>query len=107
MNLPLPAKCFIWHSYADTAARERLLCILADSVTPVVFPPIQARPHEFVSKPLIEAILDCDGLIYLRGGVSDRSSWVAFERDYALRSSNPVFRYDVSTSELSQDSDKP
>jgi hypothetical protein len=67
MNMPLPAKCFISHSYADTAARERLLRILPDSVMPLVFPPIQARPDEFVSKPLIEAILDCDGLIYLRG----------------------------------------
>jgi len=107
MNMPLPAKCFISHSYADTAARHQLLRILPDSVAPVVFPPIHARPHEFVSKPLIEAILDCDGLIYLRGGASDRSFWVAFERDYALRSSKPVFRYDVRTSELSSDSDKP
>ena len=57
MNMPLPAKCFISHSYADTAARERLLRILPDSVMPLVFPPIQARPDEFVSKPLIEAIL--------------------------------------------------
>jgi hypothetical protein len=107
MNISLPAKCFISHSYADTAARERLLRILPDSVAPIVFPPIQARPDEFVSKPLIEAILGCDGFIYLRGGASDRSFWVAFERDYALRSNKAVFRYDVGTSELSSDSDKP
>jgi hypothetical protein len=107
MNTPLPAKCFISHSYADTAARDRLLRILPDSVAPLVFPPIRARPDEFVSKPLIEAILGCDGLIYLRSEASDSSFWVAFERDYALRSSKPVFCYDVGTSELSPDSDKP
>jgi TIR domain len=107
MNIPLPAKCFISHSYADTAARERLLRILPASVEPLIFPPIQARPDEFVSKPLIEAILACDGLIYLRGGASDRSFWVAFERDYALRSGKPVFCYDVGRSELSPDTGKP
>ena len=107
MNIPLPAKCFISHSYADTAARERLLRILPASVEPLIFPPIQAKPDEFVSKPLIEAILACDGLIYLRGGASDRSFWVAFERDYALRSGKPVFCYDVGRSELSPDTDKP
>jgi hypothetical protein len=107
MNVPLPAKCFISHSYADTDARERLLRILPDSVAPLIFPPIQAKPDEFVSKPLIEAILGCDGLIYVRGGASDKSFWVAFERDYALRSGKPVFCYDVGASELSPDTDKP
>ena len=107
MSIALPAKCFISHSYAETAALEQLRRILPDSVTPLVFPPIQARPDEFVSKPLIEALLGCDGLIYLGGGASDRSFWVAFERDYALRSSKPVFRFDVSTAELSPDSDRP
>lgn len=107
MNIPLPAKCFISHSYSDTIPRERLLSVLPNAVAPVVFPPIQAKPDEFVSKPLIEAILGCDGLIYLRGGASDKSFWVAFERDYALRSGKPVFCYDVGTSELSPDNDKP
>jgi hypothetical protein len=102
----LPAKCFISHSYADAAARERLICLLPDSVSPFVFPPIQATPDEFVSKPLIEAILSCEGLIYLRGGASDQSFWVAFERDYALRSGKAVFWYDIGTSELSPCTDR-
>ena len=107
MNVPLPEKCFISHSYADAVARERLIISLPEGVSPLVFPPIQAKPHEFVSKPLIEAILGCEGLIYLRGGASDRSFWVAFERDYALRSRKPVFCYDIGTSELSPDTDRP
>src|SRR4051812_13664879 len=105
--ISLPDKCFISHAYADAAARERLIRDLPDDVRPIVFPPIHAKPHEFVSKPLIEAILGCEGLIYFRGGASDKSFWVAFERDYALRSGKPVFSYDIRTSELSRDSDKP
>ena len=107
MNVSLPRTCFISHSYADSVARQRLINILPAEVSPLVFPPIQANPHELVSKPLIEALLACEGLIYFRGGASDRSFWVAFERDYALRSGKPVFRYDLETDELSRDTDRP
>lgn len=107
VNTSLPEKCFISHSYADAAARERFISNLPGGVTPFVFPPIQAKPHEFVSKPLVQAILDCEGLIYFRGGASDKSFWVAFERDYALRSGKPVFCYDIATSELSPDTERP
>ena len=107
MDTSLPEKCFISHAYADAAARERLISELPGGVSPLVFPPIRAKPHEFVSKPLIEAILGCEGLIYFRGGASDKSFWVAFERDYALRSGKPVFCYDIATSELSPDSETP
>jgi hypothetical protein len=61
VNMSLPEKCFISHSYADAVARERLISSLPDGISPFVFPPIQAKPHEFVSKPLIEAILGCEG----------------------------------------------
>ncbi len=47
-----------------------------------------------VSTPLMAALRDCDGLIYLKGGASDRSFWVAFERDYALRMGKPTFEVD-------------
>ena len=106
MNTSLRENCFILHSYADSAARERLIRNLPDGVRPFVFPLIQAEPHEFVSKPLIDAILACEGLIYFRGGASDKSFWVALERDYALRSGKPVFCYDVATSELSRDTER-
>ena len=43
MNTSLPEKCFISHSYADAAARERLITNLPDGLSPVVFPPIQAN----------------------------------------------------------------
>jgi hypothetical protein len=103
----LPEKCFISHAYADAAARDRLIELLPGGVTPLVFPPITVGPQEFVSDPLIEAVLACDGLIYLRGGASDRSFWVAVERDYALRSGKKVFAFDTTSLELTEDTSAP
>jgi hypothetical protein len=103
----LPAKCFISHAYADAGARDHLIELLPTGVTPLVFPPITVAPHEFVSDPLIEAVLGCDGLIYLRGGASDRSFWVAVERDYALRSGKKVFAFDTTNLKLTQDRGAP
>lgn len=103
----LPAKCFISHAYADAAARDALIDRLPGGVTPFVFPPITVRPEEFVSGPLIDAVLDCDGLIYLRGGASDRSFWVALERDYAVRAGKQVFAFDTTRCELTRDMGSP
>jgi TIR domain len=102
-EVALPAKCFISHAYADAAARDALIERLPPGVTPFVFPPITVKPEEFVSDPLIDAVINCDGLIYLRGGASDRSFWVALERDYALRAGKKVFAFDMATGELSRD----
>lgn len=96
----LPAKCFISHAYADAAVRDALIERLPSGVTPFVFLPITVEPEAFVSDPLIDAVLDCDGMIYLRGGASDRSFWVALERDYALRVGKKVFAFDSATGEL-------
>lgn len=103
----LPPKCFISHAYADVAARDHLIELLPTGVTPFVFPPITVGPEEFVSDPLIKAVLGCDGLIYLRGGASDRSFWVAVERDYALRAGKKVFAFDTTNLELTQDTGAP
>jgi TIR domain len=97
MNAQLPPKCFISHAYADAIARDRLIKSLSSDVEAIVFPPITVPPDQFVSNRLIESLLSCDGLIYLTGGASDRSFWVAFERDYALRAGKQVFSADVHT----------
>ena len=62
---------------------------------------------EFVSNSLIGAILACDGMIYMNEGVSDRSFWVAFERDYALRAEKPVFSYTPSRNTFSRHTAPP
>src|SRR5690349_18238936 len=97
-----PGRYFISHSYRDAATRDALLKQLPAGVKPFIFPPIQVAPKDFVSSNLIEAILASDGLIYLDGGYSARSFWVAFERDYALRARKPVFAYDSETSTIIQ-----
>jgi len=99
----LPARCFVSHAYADSQARNALIERLPAEVTPIVFPPITVKPDEFVSDPLIDAVLGCDGLIYLRGGASDRSFRVALERDYAIRAGKQVFAFDPATGELTPD----
>lgn len=107
MHENLPAKCFISHAYADSATRDQLIQRLPHSIEVVVFPPITVKPHQFVSDRLIRAILDCDGLIYLRGGRSDYSFWVAFERDYALRAGKQVFAADPVTLDVVRDTGTP
>jgi hypothetical protein len=102
MNVLLPPKCFISHAYSDAIARDGLIKSLPSGVEAVVFPPITVQPDQFVSNRLIESLLSCDGLIYLTGGASARSFWVAFERDYALRAGKPVFAADVHTLKITK-----
>src|SRR4030095_17207327 len=97
MNAQLPPKCFISHAYADAIARDTLIRSLPGDVEAIVFPPFVVQTDQFVSNRLIESLLACDGLIYLTGGASDRSFWVAFEGDYALRAGKQVFSADVHT----------
>ncbi len=96
----LPENCFISHSYKDSEARALLIKQLPPHVKPFVFPPIVVRPNKLVSTELIKAILDQDGMIYLEGGHSARSFWVAFERDYALRAGKVVISFDPQDKEF-------
>src|SRR5215510_5881667 len=93
MNSVLPPKCFVSHSYRDRVSRKRLLKNLPPKVKPYLFPPIDVAPDDMVSNSLIEAILDQDGRIYVEGGFSDQSFWVAVERDYALRAGKTVYAF--------------
>jgi hypothetical protein len=102
-----PGKYFISHSYKDAAVRDSFLETLPSQVTPYIFPPISVSPLEFVSSTLIGAILACDGMIYMNEGASVRSFWVAFERDYALRTGKPVFNYTPSQSTFSHHTSPP
>jgi hypothetical protein len=60
-----------------------------------------------VSDKLLEAIRACDGLIYLQGGASGESFWVAMERDYALRMGKPVYGYNPADAVLKRDYSSP
>lgn len=106
-RLGLPKTCFISHSYKDSEARQRLLEQLPRRVRPLVFPPITVPPEQMVSDKLLDAITACDGLIYLKGGASEESFWVALERDFALRAKKRVFAFDSQTGKLQQDTTPP
>ena len=99
----LPRKCFISHAYADKEACERLVNNLPAHIKPIIFPPIKVKPNQFVSNKLIKALRKCGGLIYLSGGASDLSFWVAFERDYALRTGKKVFSADIQYLKIQED----
>lgn len=106
-GLDLPTECFISHSYKDAEVRKRLLKLLPKNVNPYVFPPITVSPEQMVSDELLEAIRGRPGLIYLKGGESDASFWVALERDYALRIGKPVYAFDPSDNSLKRDNSDP
>lgn len=106
-DIDLPNQCFISHSYKDASTRRRLIAQLPNDVEPVVFPPIVVPPEKAVSHALLEAIDNCGGLIYLKGGASAQSFWVALERDYALRQGKHVFAYDPVANSLSRETSAP
>jgi nucleoside 2-deoxyribosyltransferase len=95
------------HSYGDAAVVEVLRTQLPRSVVPVIFPPIDASPDQFISNVLIEEIQRCDALIYLHGGTSAASFWVAFEIEYAKRLGKPIFAFDLFRSVIELDQRSP
>ena len=103
----LPKRCFISHSYKDTAAMTKLRRSLPDDVELVSFPRAEPNPRQAVSNEIIPKILDCPGLVYLTGGGSSKSFWVSFERDYALRSGRDVFAYTPTNGSFRRDQSPP
>ena len=103
MTVSYPGKYFISHSYRDAAIVEALKGKLPIWVKPFIFPPIKVRPDQMVSNSLMDAIRSCHGLIYITGGASDTSFWVAMERDYAIRMGKRVYSFDAMTERLARD----
>jgi hypothetical protein len=107
MTVSLPKKCFVSHSYRDMQNKGLLLRALPPHVEPFFFPPITVTPDQMVSNDLIRGILDCQGVVYINGGLSAQSFWVAFERDFAKRAKLPVFEFDPTTSVITPDESPP
>jgi len=103
--MDLPRTCFISHAYRDSV--DELIKTLPNGVEARTFPPIIVTPAELVSNTLVTRVLSCDGLIYLDGGWSARSFWVAFERDYALRAGKAVFSASMHDYKISRHTGKP
>jgi len=105
--IKLPKKCFVSHSYRDDAVVKSLRKILPAHVEPVIFPREEPQADHAVSDGIVPKILECDALIYLMGGFSKGSSWVHFERDFALRAKRRVYAYDPRRGRLIRDNDDP
>ena len=85
---------FISHSYRDAAARDALVAKLPPHVAPFIFPEIVVTPEQRVSDDLVREVRKSQGLVYLDGGESAASFWVAFERRFALGLGMPVIAFD-------------
>lgn len=97
-----PARYFVSHSYRDEAARALLVSLLPKRVRPFIFQPIDVTPDQRVSDDLIAAVNRSHGLVYLKGGASAESFWVAFERRMALRAGKPIVAFDPETGAFSK-----
>jgi hypothetical protein len=105
--IKLPKKCFVSHSYRDEAVLLSLRKILPAHVETVIFPREEPQRDRAVSDGIVPRILECEALIYLMGGYSKNSSWVHFERDFALRAKKRVIAYDPKRGQLLLDNDDP
>lgn len=98
-----PARYFISHSYSDKDARGVLVTSLPKKrARPYIFPEIIVTPEQRVSDDLVTQVTRSDGLIYLTGGASAESFWVAFERRVALRAGKRVVAFDPTTRAFSR-----
>lgn len=101
----IASPCFISHSYKDTDVR-RVIQALPRGVRPIVFPPIDLSPSEFVSEHLIAALDRAKSVLVVDSPSSRQSFWVAFERHYAMQRRKRLFRYDSETNSIRLD-DEP
>lgn len=98
-----PARYFISHAYADKDARRLLVASLPSRrVKPYIFPEIVVTPEQRVSDDLVTEVTRSRGLIFLMGGASAESFWVAFERRMALRAGKRVVAFDPVTRTFSR-----
>jgi hypothetical protein len=80
----------------DKAARRQLVESLPPNVRPHPFSAVGVAPAQFSSDEMINAMRRCDGMISIRGGQSEQSFWVTFQRDYARRIGCPLYLYNPS-----------
>lgn len=104
----LGGRCFLSHSYADAEAVQLVAGRLEDlGAEPVIFELVDQDPENPVSNDIVPTILSCDALIYLKGGRSGSSFWVAFEKDYALRSGLSVYAADADATSIKKINERP
>jgi hypothetical protein len=100
-------RCFLSHSLGDPGALDKLIAALPAHVDAVTFPRLSEAPSDTLSKALLEKIGSCDVLVYLRGGLSETSLWMSFERRYARRRNMEVYSFDPASREVKQFTEVP
>lgn len=101
-------RCFLSHSFADEEEVNAVAARLEQAgATTRIFALEEPNPDTPVSDRIIPAILECENLVYLRGGESEKSFWVRFEKDYALRSGLTVYAADPQMDALYAVQEKP
>ena len=94
-------RCFLSHSFADEEEVNAVAARLEEAgATTEIFKLREPNPNTPVSDEIIPTILSCQNLVYLTGGESEKSFWVQFEKDYALRSKLSVYAADPQRDEL-------
>lgn len=88
------SRCFVSHDYEDKAALKTCLGRrFPGGLEPFVFPPLTVTPEQAVSQHLIDALRDCESLVYLNTPISLGSFWVGFERNMAARLEKRVYAF--------------
>jgi len=100
-------RCFVSFAYEDEPVLDQLRERLDRHAQLLVFPPIHVSPEKMVSNKLLRTIRRCDSLIYLIGGQSSTSPWVALERDYALRIGIDVYYFNQQNGTIKRDTTAP
>jgi hypothetical protein len=102
-------KLFVSHAYEDAKLGivDSLVERLPMNARPYIFPPINVPPEARVSDDLVNAILDCDGLISIQSGNAKKSVWVAFERDFALRNKRLTYVFNPESRIIRRDRSRP
>lgn len=86
-------RCFISHGTGDPAVEALKTRQLPLNAEPFLFPRIAEREDIGITAPLMEAIRDCDLLVYINTDKSLSRYYVGFERSYAARIGKPVYAY--------------
>ncbi len=112
VNAPesLKGNCFVSFTYRNLSGLEALLSSLPTRAHPILFQRPRLGHDTLVSNGIVPTIQRCDALAYVKNtqdGDYGLSFWQKFERDYALRTSIPVFGFDADSSEFSLDSSTP
>ena len=94
---------FVSHAYRDRDSLELLLQCLPDYVKPVIFGRLDGSRENPISERLAQGVLGADGMISINSEISNKSIWVATERDVAARARKHMWVFCPKSKKISED----